>query len=36
LLGYAESQFVRLALQDSLRRAGLHYTVTVDASVTAP
>ncbi len=36
LLGYAESQFVRLALQDSLRRAGLRYTVTVDASVTAP
>ena len=31
LLGYAESQFVRLALQDSLRRAGLRYTVTVDA-----
>lgn len=32
LLGYAEPQFVRLALQDELRRAGLRYTVTVDAA----
>ena len=32
LLGYAESQFVRLALQDELHRAGLRYTVTVDAA----
>ena len=32
LLGYAESQFVRIALQDELRRSGLHYTVTVDAA----
>jgi transcriptional regulator with XRE-family HTH domain len=32
LLGYAESQFVRLALQDELRRAGLRYTVTVGAA----
>ncbi len=32
LLGYAESQFVRLALQDELHRAGLQYTVTVDAA----
>ena len=32
LLGYAESQFVRLALQDALHRAGLRYTVTVDAA----
>ena len=32
VLGYAESQFVRLALQDELRRAGLRYTVTVDAA----
>ena len=32
LLGYAESQFVRLALQDALRRAGLRYTVSVDAA----
>ena len=31
LLGYAESQFVRLALQDELERAGLRYTVAVDA-----
>ena len=32
LLGYSESQFVRLALQDELHRAGLRYTVTVDAA----
>jgi transcriptional regulator with XRE-family HTH domain len=32
LLGYAESQFVRLALQDELQRAGLRYTVTVAAA----
>ena len=32
ILGYAESQFLRLALQDELRRAGLRYTVTVDAA----
>lgn len=32
LLGYAESQFLRLALQDELQRAGLRYTVTVDAA----
>jgi DNA-binding XRE family transcriptional regulator len=31
-LGYAESQFVRLALQDALHRAGLRYTVTVNAA----
>jgi DNA-binding XRE family transcriptional regulator len=31
-LGYAESQFVRLALQDELDRAGLRYSVTVDAA----
>jgi antitoxin HigA-1 len=29
LLGYSEPQFLRLALQDELRRAGLRYTVTV-------
>ena len=32
LLGYAETQFVRLALQDELHRAGLRYTVSVDAA----
>ena len=32
LLGYSQSQFVRLALQDELHRAGLRYTVTVDAA----
>jgi len=32
LLGYGEAQFVRLALQDELHRAGLRYTVTVDAA----
>src|SRR6185295_7893636 len=32
LLGSAETQFVRLALQDELHRAGLHYTVSVDAA----
>ena len=31
-LGYAESQFVRLALQDALHRVGLRYTVTVNAA----
>jgi transcriptional regulator with XRE-family HTH domain len=29
LLGYAPEQFVRLALQDTVSRAGLHYTVQV-------
>jgi transcriptional regulator with XRE-family HTH domain len=28
-LGYAEEQFVRLALQDQMRRAGLKYEVAV-------
>lgn len=32
LLGYSEPQFLRLALQDALRRAGLRYTVTVGAA----
>ena len=32
VLGYSESQFVRLALQDELQRAGLRYTVTVEAA----
>lgn len=32
VLGYSEAQFVRLALQDELHRAGLRYTVTVDAA----
>jgi DNA-binding XRE family transcriptional regulator len=32
LLGYSESQFVRLALQDELHRAGLRFTVTVEAA----
>jgi transcriptional regulator with XRE-family HTH domain len=32
LLGYAEAQFVRLALQDELHRVGLRYTVSVDAA----
>jgi len=32
LLGFGEAQFVRLALQDELHRAGLRYTVTVDAA----
>lgn len=31
-LGYSEAQFVRLALQDELQRAGLRYTVTVNAA----
>jgi len=29
LLGYSSDQFVRLALQDAVDRAGLHYTVQV-------
>ena len=29
LLGYSPEQFVRLALQDTVSRAGLHYTVQV-------
>lgn len=32
VLGYAESQFLRLALQDELQRAGLRYTVKVDVA----
>ena len=32
LLGQSESQFIRLALQDELHRAGLRYIVTVDAA----
>lgn len=31
-LGYSEAQFVRLALQDEVKRAGLHYTVEVRAA----
>ena len=30
-LGYSEAQFVRLALQDVVKRAGLRYTVEVSA-----
>ena len=32
LLGYSSAQFVRLALQDSVDRAGLRYTVRVTAA----
>lgn len=32
VLGYAEQQYVRLALQDALRRAGLAYTVEIRAA----
>ena len=31
LLGYSEKQFIRLALQDQVRRAGLKYRVEVTA-----
>ena len=31
-LGYSEAQFVRLALQDTLKRAGLRYSVEVVAA----
>lgn len=31
-LGYSESQFVRLALQDEIKRAGLRYRVEVRAA----
>ena len=31
-LGYSEPQFVRLALQDAIKRAGLRYTVEVHAA----
>ena len=31
-LGHSEAQFIRLALQDELHRAGLRYTVKVDAA----
>ncbi len=30
MLGYSEKQFVELALQDSIERAGLDYRVTVE------
>src|SRR3990172_3215532 len=32
LLGYSEQQYVRLALQDALKRAGLAYAVDVRAA----
>lgn len=32
LLGYSETQFVRLALQDQCKEAGLRFTVHVDAA----
>jgi transcriptional regulator with XRE-family HTH domain len=32
LLGYSSDQFVRLALQDAVDRAGLHYKVEVTAA----
>lgn len=32
VLGYSEQQYVRLALQDALRRAGLAYTVEIRAA----
>jgi antitoxin HigA-1 len=32
LLGYSESQFVRLALQDQVRRAGMKYKVALEAA----
>jgi len=31
-LGYDEKQFIQLAMQDSLRRAGLHYGVKIEAA----
>lgn len=31
-LGYDEKQFVQLAVQDSLRRAGLHFGVKIEAA----
>lgn len=32
VLGFSEQQYVRLALQDALRRAGLAYTVEIRAA----
>src|SRR3989344_7551973 len=32
ILGYSENQYVRMALQDQLRRAGLKYEVNLDAA----
>jgi len=32
ILGYSETQFVRLALQDQLNQSGLKMTVSVDAA----
>ena len=31
-LGYSEQQFVRLALQDEIQHAGLHYKIEVTAA----
>ena len=31
-LGYSEKQFVQLALEDAVKRAGLAYTVKIDAA----
>jgi len=32
VLGYSEKQFVQLALQDAMERAGLEFTVRVEAA----
>jgi transcriptional regulator with XRE-family HTH domain len=32
MLGYSERQFVQLALQEAMERAGLHYKVTIEAA----
>jgi len=32
VLGYSEKQFVQLALQDALERAGLGYKVKIEAA----
>jgi antitoxin HigA-1 len=32
LLGYSEAQFVRLALQDEIERAGLHLKVRIEVA----
>jgi transcriptional regulator with XRE-family HTH domain len=32
ILGYSESQFVRLALQDQIRKAGMEYKVRLEAA----
>jgi transcriptional regulator with XRE-family HTH domain len=32
ILGYSETQFIELAVQNAMKRAGLHYKVSIEAT----